>query len=73
MKNERSEKQGISVPTKIPMEVQIWPIDKLMFYARNPRKNDTAVDRMCGSIRDPLEFACAARQKDSLTAKTQAL
>jgi DNA modification methylase len=34
------------------VEVQIWPIDKLVFYARNPRKNDAAVDRMCGSIRE---------------------
>src|SRR5215510_10990907 len=33
-------------------EVQIWPIDKLVFYARNPRKNDAAVDRMCSSIRE---------------------
>ena len=24
-------------------------IDKLIFYARNPRKNDAAVDRMCAS------------------------
>ena len=32
------------------MEIQIWPIDKLVFYARNPRKNDAVVDRMCGSI-----------------------
>jgi ParB-like chromosome segregation protein Spo0J len=35
-----------------PMEIQIWPIDKLVFYARNPRKNDAAVDRMCSSIRE---------------------
>src|SRR3954452_1333661 len=33
-------------------QTQIWPIDKLVFYARNPRKNDSAVDRMCGSIRE---------------------
>jgi DNA modification methylase len=33
-------------------EVQTWPIDKLVFYARNPRKNDSAVDPMCGSIRE---------------------
>jgi DNA modification methylase len=32
--------------------IQQWPIDKLVFYARNPRKNDAAVDRMCGSIRE---------------------
>src|SRR5258708_30345656 len=34
------------------LAVQIWPIDKLVFYARNPRKNDAAVDRMCASINE---------------------
>jgi ParB-like chromosome segregation protein Spo0J len=34
------------------LEIQIWPIDRLVFYARNPRKNDAAVDRMCASIRE---------------------
>jgi DNA modification methylase len=33
-------------------EIKIWPIDKLVFYARNPRKNDAAIDRMCSSIRE---------------------
>src|ERR1039458_8504709 len=33
-------------------QIQIWPIDQLVFYARNPRKNDAAVDRMCSSIRE---------------------
>jgi DNA modification methylase len=33
-------------------QIQIWPIDQLVFYSRNPRKNDTAVDRMCASIRE---------------------
>jgi ParB-like chromosome segregation protein Spo0J len=32
--------------------VELWPIDKLVFYARNPRKNDAAVDRMVASIRE---------------------
>ena len=35
-----------------PHQIQIWPIDRLVFYARNPRKNDAAVDRMCSSIRE---------------------
>src|SRR5215813_9107120 len=35
-----------------PPEIQIWPIDKLVFYVRNPRKNDAVVDRMCSSIRE---------------------
>jgi hypothetical protein len=32
--------------------IEYWPIDRLIFYARNPRKNDAAVDRMCASIRE---------------------
>src|SRR5664279_4348165 len=38
----------------IESEIQIerWPIDRLVFYARNPRKNDAVVDRMCSSIRE---------------------
>lgn len=32
--------------------IELWRIDRLVFYARNPRKNDAAVDRMCGSIRE---------------------
>src|SRR5215470_6616737 len=34
------------------LQIQIWHIDKLVLYARNPRKNDDAVDRMCGSIKE---------------------
>lgn len=34
------------------LQIQTWPTDKLVCYARNPRKNDTAVDRMCSSIRE---------------------
>jgi len=32
--------------------IEYWPIDRLVFYARNRRKNDAAVDRMCSSIRE---------------------
>jgi len=35
-----------------PLQVQIWPIDRLVLYARNPRRNDAVVDRMCSSIRE---------------------
>jgi DNA modification methylase len=50
------------MPTEISMETQIWPIDKLIFYARNPRKNDAAVDRMCGSIREfGFKIPCLVR------------
>src|ERR1700674_3913882 len=33
-------------------KIEIWSIERLVFYARNPRKNDAAVDRMCASIRE---------------------
>jgi hypothetical protein len=29
-----------------PLEIQIWHIDRLTLYARNPRKNDAVVDRI---------------------------
>src|ERR1022692_1127084 len=34
------------------MLIELWSIDRFVFYARNPRKNDAAVDRMCASIRE---------------------
>ena len=39
-----------------PLEIQTWPIDRLVFYLRNPRKNDAAVDRM-GSVDDGTSVA----------------
>jgi ParB-like chromosome segregation protein Spo0J len=34
------------------LQIQFWSIDRFVFYARNPRKNDAAVDRMCASLRE---------------------
>jgi DNA modification methylase len=31
--------------------IELWSIERLVEYPRNPRKNDSAVDRMCSSIR----------------------
>jgi DNA modification methylase len=40
----------------------MWPIDRLVLYARNPRKNDAAVKRMCGSIREfGFKIPCLVR------------
>lgn len=33
-------------------EMQVWPVSRLIPYARNPRKNDAAVERMTASIRE---------------------
>src|SRR6202161_2139968 len=32
--------------------IELWPLERLVEYPRNPRKNDSAVDRMCASIRE---------------------
>lgn len=34
------------------LKVEQWPIEKLIPYARNPRKNDEQVDKMCAAIRE---------------------
>src|ERR1700684_3528688 len=32
--------------------IEMWPLGRLVFYVRNPRKNDHVVDRMMASIRE---------------------
>ena len=34
------------------LELQQWPVDRLIAYARNPRKNDHAIEQMAGAIRE---------------------
>src|SRR4029450_11239602 len=36
----------------VAQRIEYWSIDRLVFYAKNPRKNDAAVDRMVASIRE---------------------
>ncbi|HEX4772184.1 MAG TPA: DNA modification methylase [Bryobacteraceae bacterium] len=62
MANKIQEEPGVSISPAIASDVQVWPIDRLVFYARNPRKNDAAVDRMCGSIREfGFKIPCLVR------------
>jgi ParB-like chromosome segregation protein Spo0J len=42
--------------------METWPIDRLIPYVRNPRKNDQAVDQMCASIREfGFKIPCLVR------------
>ena len=42
--------------------IEQWPIERLVEYPRNPRKNDAVVDRMCGSIREfGFKIPCLVR------------
>src|SRR5450631_183078 len=49
-------------PSLTSQQIQTWPIERLVEYPRNPRKNDKAVDRMCASIREfGLKIPCLVR------------
>ena len=39
-------------PYPTAQSIKLWPIERLVEYTRNPRKNDAAIDRMCSSIRE---------------------
>ena len=42
--------------------IEYWPLDKLIPYARNPRKNDSAVSQMVASIREfGFKIPCLVR------------
>src|SRR5258705_13696257 len=50
---ERLIDSGDLMSTQVMAQcIEQWPIEKLIPYARNPRKNDHAVDRMAASIRE---------------------
>ena len=34
------------------LQLQQWPVSRLIEYARNPRRNDQVVERMCSAIRE---------------------
>ncbi len=34
------------------LQIQTWHIERFVPYARNPRKNDSEIDKMCGSLRE---------------------
>ena len=36
----------------MPLQIELWPVGRLLPYARNPRRNDHAVDRMASSIQE---------------------
>ena len=43
-------------------QIEVWPITRLVPYDKNPRKNDSAVERMCSSIREfGFKIPCLVR------------
>jgi ParB-like chromosome segregation protein Spo0J len=49
------------------LTVEQWPIDRLIEYARNPRKNDHAVDQMAAAIQEfGFRIPCVAQSDGRL-------
>jgi DNA modification methylase len=49
-------------PLPIADVVEIWQTERLIPYAKNPRKNDSAVERMCSSIEEfGFKIPCLVR------------
>ena len=43
-------------------QIEVWPVSRLVPYEKNPRKNDSAVDRMCASIKEfGFKIPCLVR------------
>jgi hypothetical protein len=50
-------------------EIQTWNIERFIHYARNPRKNDAALDRMVGSLKEygfPVPVLARSTVKSSM-------
>src|SRR5580692_10396912 len=46
----------------LTQSIEMWSIERLVEYPRNPRQNDGAVDRMCASIREfGFKIPCLVR------------
>lgn len=52
MLRERKTSQLEGMPPVTAITQQTWPLERLIDYARNPRKNDHAVDRVAAAIKE---------------------
>src|ERR1700733_5517947 len=53
---------SLMISPSVGQNIEYWPTERLVEYSRNPRKNDSAVDRMCNSIREfGFKIPCLVR------------
>ena len=53
----------------IDKTIEIWPVEKLVPYIRNPRRNDSAVARMVASLAEfgfKIPMLCGAMARSSM-------
>jgi ParB-like chromosome segregation protein Spo0J len=48
----RSKPTAVESETTVANTVETWPIDRLVPYVNNPRKNDSVVEQMSASIEE---------------------
>src|ERR1700739_2216015 len=54
-------------PRPLEQNIETWPLSRIVEYARNPRNNEPAVDRMCASIREfGFKIPCLVRSNGEL-------
>ena len=59
---DRKRTGGGPEMNKPSLEIQVWEIDRVTPYSRNPRRNDGAVEKMCASIREfGFKIPCLVR------------
>jgi hypothetical protein len=68
MQKSPSQAGGTNVAVPPKVEIQTWNIERFIPYARNPSKNDAAVDRMCASIRE-FGFKCPVQGAETPAAR----
>jgi ParB-like chromosome segregation protein Spo0J len=62
IQGRRCEAQRETSTLQAATHIEMWTIERLVEYLRNPRRNDTAVDRMCASIREfGFKIPCLVR------------
>src|ERR1700681_3159431 len=55
------------ISPSVAQSIEYWPIERLVEYPRNPRKNDAVVDRMCASIREfGFKIPCLVRSNGEI-------
>jgi ParB-like chromosome segregation protein Spo0J len=58
----RSTKTNLQPEPALADQVEVWSIDRPIPYAKNPRKNDSAVEQMCASIKEfGFKIPCLVR------------
>jgi hypothetical protein len=64
---QERNKPATAAKRTVPLHIEMWPIDRLIPYGRNPRRNTHAIDQMVASIQEyGFRIPCLARSDGEL-------